>query len=58
MLNVAVLIDYHKKDQQAVENLYKSRLLMKKKVLTYAAYVDADEADIEDMFDRPFYVAS
>ena len=55
-LNVAVLIDYHKKDQQAVENLYKSRLLMKKKVLTYAAYVDADEADIEDMFDRAFYL--
>ena len=38
-LNVAVLIDFQKKDQQSVENLYKRKLLNKRKVLTYADYV-------------------
>ena len=55
-LNVAVLIDFHKKDQQTVENLYKSRLLKKQNVLTFADYVKGSEADIEDMFDPAFYL--
>lgn len=55
-LNVAVLIDYEKKDRQAIENLYKEKLLKKNKVLTYAQFVEADEADIEDMFDADFYL--
>ena len=55
-LNVAVLIDFQKKDQQSVENLYKSRLLKKQNVLTFADYVEGNEADIEDMFDNDFYM--
>ena len=55
-LNVAVLIDYQKKDQQNIENLYKKKLLRKKHVLTYADFVSANEADIEDMFDPEFYL--
>jgi len=55
-LNVAVLIDYQKKDQQVIENLYKKKLLKKKKVLTYADFVSGDEADIEDMFNTEFYL--
>jgi predicted ATPase len=55
-LNVAVLIDYQKKDQQSIENLYKRKLLEKKQVLTYADFVPADEADVEDMFNPGFYL--
>ena len=55
-LNVAVLIDYQKKDQQNIENMYKKKLLRKNHVLTYADYVSANEADIEDMFNPEFYI--
>ncbi|MCY4077552.1 MAG: AAA family ATPase [Acidobacteria bacterium] len=56
-LNIAVLIDYQKKDRQNIENLYKRRLLAKRNVLTYASYVDGEEADVEDMFQPGFYLA-
>ena len=55
-LNVAVLIDFHKKDHQSLENLYKGKLLKQKKVLTYADFVEGDEADIEDMFGPELYL--
>ena len=55
-LNVTVLIDYQKKDQQNIENLYKKKLLRKNHVLTYADFVSKGEADIEDMFDPKFYL--
>ena len=55
-LNVAVLIDFQKKDQQIIENLYKKKLLKQNQVLTYANYVEDTEADIEDMFDAEFYL--
>ncbi len=55
-LNIAVLIDYQKKDQQNMENLYKRKLIRKKNVFTYAEYVERNEADIEDMFDLAFYL--
>ena len=55
-LNVAVLIDFQKKDQQFVENLYKSKLLKKQNVLTFADHVKGSEADIEDMFDPELYL--
>ena len=55
-LNVAVLIDFQKKDQQSVENLYKRKLLNKRQVLTYADYVGSNEADIEDMFSPDLYL--
>ena len=55
-LNVAVLVDYQKKDRQTIENLYKKKLLFKKQVLTYADFTKTKEADIEDMFDEEFYL--
>ena len=55
-LKVAVLIDYQKKDQQSIENLYKRRLLHKTHVFTYADFVAEGEADIEDMFNPSFYL--
>ena len=55
-LNIAVLIDYQKKDRQMIENLYKQKLLKKNHVLTYADFVGNNEADVEDMFDPEFYL--
>lgn len=55
-LNIAVLIDFQKKDQQEIQNLYKTKLLKQNKVLTYADFVRGNEADIEDMFDPDFYL--
>jgi len=55
-LNVAVLIDVQKKDYQTLENLYKKRLLEKKKVITFADFIAANEADIEDLFELDFYL--
>lgn len=55
-LNVAVLIDFQKKDKQWIDNLYKSRLLTKKKVNTFADFTGTKEADIEDMIDIDVYL--
>ena len=55
-LNLATLIDFQKKDQQNIENLYKSKLLSKANVLTFDQFVMSSEADIEDMFDVDFYL--
>ena len=55
-LNIAILVDYQIKDRQTIENLYKRKLLEQKKVFTFADYVEAKEADIEDMFDTAFYL--
>ena len=55
-LNVAVIIDYQKKDQQVIANLYKKKLLNQKHIVTYADFVPSNEADIEDMFDPLFYL--
>ena len=56
-LNVAVLIDYQKKDKQTIENLYKRKLLKRKNVLTFADYTGGKEADVEDMFRPRFYLS-
>lgn len=56
-LNVATLIDIQMKDRQAIDNLYKRKLLHKKKVLTFADFTGGQEADIEDMFDLDFYLS-
>ncbi|MDE3268443.1 MAG: AAA family ATPase [Chloroflexota bacterium] len=55
-LNVAVLIDFQKKGQQSIENLYKSKLLKKQQVMTFADFTGASESDIEDMFEPEFYL--
>ncbi len=55
-LNVAVLIDFQKKDKQTIANLYKTKLLKKKQVLTFADFTGGTEADIEDMFATEFYL--
>lgn len=55
-MHVAVLVDFQKKDQQTIENLYKSKLLKKNHVLTFADFVKSKEADIEDMFNPGYYL--
>ena len=55
-LNVAVLIDFQKRGRQAIENLYKSKILKQKQVITFADFTGNAEADVEDMFDPEFYV--
>jgi hypothetical protein len=44
------------KDQQSVEGLYRRKLLQKKNVHTFAEFTGTAEADVEDMFDRAFFV--
>ena len=56
-MNVATLLDVQVSDHAVIADLYKKKLLKKKKVMTYAEFVDPDEADIEDLFDREFYVS-
>lgn len=55
-LNIAVLIDYQRKDKQSIENLYKRKLLAKNKVVTYSEFTEKDEADIEDLFSEEFFI--
>ena len=55
-LNVAVLIDYQKNGMQSIENLYKKRLIKESNILTFADFVQGEEADIEDMFSPQFYL--
>ena len=56
-LNVATLIDIQNSDRALIEDLYKKKLLKKKQVATYGDFAGKGEADVEDMFERDFYVA-
>src|SRR6185436_5651366 len=53
---LAVLMDLQSAEPQAVESLFKKRLLAKARVLTFADFTWGREADIEDMFDVDFYL--
>lgn len=55
-LNIATLLDVQSSDRPIIDALYKKKLLQKKKVLTYADFTGGSEADVEDMFDRDFYI--
>jgi predicted ATPase len=55
-MNLATLLDIQNSDRQQIEDLYKKKLLTKKQVSTYADFTGTAEADVEDMFDRAFYV--
>lgn len=55
-INVATLLDIQNGDKQLIEDLYKKKLLTKKQVSTYADFTGTAEADVEDMFDRAFYL--
>ena len=55
-MNIATLIDFQEKDRQAIENMWRRKLVQKKQVLTYADFVDAREADVEDVIGTSFYL--
>ncbi|NUM52986.1 MAG: AAA family ATPase [Candidatus Hydrogenedentes bacterium] len=55
-MNVATLLDIQNRDRTLIEDLYKKKLLKKKQVLTYAEFISQEEADVEDVFERAFYV--
>jgi len=55
-MNVATLLDIQNSDRAMIEDLYKKKLLKKKQVSTYGEFTGGGEADVEDMFDREFYV--
>jgi hypothetical protein len=57
-MNVATLLDVQNSDHALIEALYKKRLLKKKQVSTYGDFTGKNEADVEDVFDRDFYVAA
>jgi predicted ATP-dependent endonuclease of OLD family len=56
-LRIATLLDIQANDQQSIEALYKKKLLQKKRVLTYADFIRTAQADVEDMFERDFYLS-
>lgn len=55
-MNICTLLDIQEKDSQLIDDLYKSKILKKKQVLTYADFINSKEADIEDLFEKDFYV--
>src|SRR5262249_11107110 len=55
-LNIATLLDIDTESRPAIEALFKKKLLVKKQVLTYAEFTGGKEADVEDMFERDFYL--
>ena len=57
-MNIAVLLDIAPDSRELVQALYRKKLLLKKKVRTYADFLPGDDrsADVEDMFERAFYI--
>jgi hypothetical protein len=55
-MTVATLLDVQAGDRPQIEEMYKKKLLAEKHVVTYAEFTGTNEADVEDMFDRDFYV--
>jgi len=55
-MTLATLIDIQEGDRRTIEGLYKSKLLKRANVRTFADYTGTKEADIEDMFDEAFYL--
>ena len=55
-LNVAVLLDVDTENENKIGDLYKKKLLKKKNVRKVSEFTGTAVADMEDMFDRGFYV--
>ena len=56
VMHLATLLDIQENDRQEIEDLYKKKLLKRKNVLTYADFLAQGSADVEDLFERKFYV--
>jgi len=55
-LRIAVVTDFHDGDKAKVRSLKEGRLLKAGRVFTASEYVDADQADIEDLLGRGNYL--
>ncbi len=56
-LNVCVLMDISKKDEQRVDNLIRNHFLDRNKIIQLNEFVDEKEADIEDLFTEEEYLS-
>lgn len=56
-LNIAVLMDYKKADEQHINEILDTGLIDKNKLVLYSKFAGKKEADVEDMFDAPSYLA-
>ena len=54
-MNIATLIDFHKKEEQEIENLW-NKTAQKKQGVHLCGFRHRQEADVEDMFDPDFYL--
>ncbi len=55
-LNVAVLLDVDTENSGRTDELFKRKLLKRKNVRKVSEFTGTEVADIEDMFDRAFYL--
>lgn len=55
-MNIATLMDYDPHTDSVAQQLIKQKILRQKSLLNFAQYVNADEADLEDLFDLGFYL--
>ena len=56
-LDVAILVDFSNGQKKKIRDLKESSMLKKGHVFSAEMYIDQDEADIEDLLGRSFYVA-
>lgn len=56
-LNVVVLTDFHKGVKNQVRSLRESEILRASHVFSADMFVDEDDADVEDLFGRDFYIS-
>lgn len=54
-LNVSVLMDFSKRDQQLLDNLQQEGFLDRKNVVLYKTFTGGLESDVEDMFSEATY---
>ncbi len=55
-VTVVALINLSRTERQLLEQQSQAMLFTRKHMLTFAEFVDAEEADIEDLFDPTFYL--
>ncbi|WP_040544343.1 AAA family ATPase [Salipiger bermudensis] len=55
-LNVAVLTDFDRGQRRKLDDLYKSELLERERIVLATEVTGQDEADTEDFFDNAFFV--
>lgn len=55
-IEIAIVTDFHKGDKRKIESIRESSILKSSNIYTVNQYVDMEEADIEDMLGRDFYL--